>query len=279
MLTDDGEPELGGSRAVDDPVVERERDVADLRDSELALADDGSRRNSPDAEDRDLGVVDDRCLEEAGELARARDGEGRAAQLLRLERAGAGAFGQAGDFRGELVDRRRVTPADDGDDEPVTGLDRDAEVVPVEVDDLVAFEPRVQLGELLQGLRTRLQHRRQQELEVELAEVAFLHPRHRRHLAVGAGHVLGNQPPNPPQRLPASLRARSRCLSLRRGRATHVRFGHSSLRAGPFERVEVDAELLGKPAHERRRADTSLRATAGGLSPGHWPKWTPAVEK
>ena len=32
QTADDGEPELGGPRAVDDPVVECERDVADLRD-------------------------------------------------------------------------------------------------------------------------------------------------------------------------------------------------------------------------------------------------------
>ena len=55
----------------------------------------------------------------------------------------------------ELVDRRRVAAADDRDDEPVVGLHGDAEVVAVEVDDLVALEPRVQLRELLQRARRR----------------------------------------------------------------------------------------------------------------------------
>ena len=45
-----------------------------------------------------------------------------------------------------------VAAADDRHDEALVGLDGDAEVVAVEVDDLVALEPRVQLGELLQRL-------------------------------------------------------------------------------------------------------------------------------
>ena len=79
---DDGQAELGGAGAVDHAVVERERDVAGLRDRELALADDGPLGDPADAEDRDLGVVDDRRLEQAGELAGARDRERRAAELL-----------------------------------------------------------------------------------------------------------------------------------------------------------------------------------------------------
>ena len=53
-------------------MVERERDVAGLRDGELAVADDGSRRNSPDAENRDLGVIDYRRLQEAAQRSRVR---------------------------------------------------------------------------------------------------------------------------------------------------------------------------------------------------------------
>ena len=59
---------------------------------------------------------------------------------------------------GELVEAPRVAGADDRDDEPLVGLDGDAEVVAVEVDDLVALEPRVQLRELLQALGDRLEH-------------------------------------------------------------------------------------------------------------------------
>ena len=45
-----------------------------------------------------------------------------------------------------LLDRAALAAADDRDDEPVVGLHRDADVDAVEEDDLVALEPRVELG-------------------------------------------------------------------------------------------------------------------------------------
>ena len=74
---DHGEPELGGAGAVHDAVVERDGDVADLPHGDLAVAHDGPRGDPADAEDADLGVVDDRRLEEAAEPAGTRDGKGR----------------------------------------------------------------------------------------------------------------------------------------------------------------------------------------------------------
>ena len=67
----------------------------------------------------------------------------------------------------QLVDAARVAAADDGHDEPLVGLHGDAEVVAVEIDDLVALEPRVQLGELAQRQRGRAQHGRQEQLQVD----------------------------------------------------------------------------------------------------------------
>ncbi len=58
-------------------------------------------------------------------------------------------------------------PRTTGHDEPLLGLHGDAEVVAVEVDDLVALEPRVQLGELAQRERGRVQNGRQQQLQVD----------------------------------------------------------------------------------------------------------------
>ena len=58
---------------VDDAVVEGDRDVADLADDDLAVANDGARADPVQAEDRHLGMVDERRHEEAAELARARD--------------------------------------------------------------------------------------------------------------------------------------------------------------------------------------------------------------
>ena len=54
---------------------------------DFAVANDGARRDAADAEDRDLRVVDDRRLEEPGELPRARDRERRATHLVRRDRA------------------------------------------------------------------------------------------------------------------------------------------------------------------------------------------------
>ena len=134
---------------------------------DLAVAHDRARRDAVHAEDADLGVIDERCHEEAAELAGARDGEGRAAELLRQELPGACPLGERVDVGAQLVEAALPAGADDGHDEPLVGLHRDAEVVAVEVDDLVAFEPGVQLGELLQRERGRAQHRGEQQLQVE----------------------------------------------------------------------------------------------------------------
>ena len=88
----------------------------------------------------------------------------------------------------------RVAAAHDGHDEPLVGLDGDAEVVAVEVDDLVALEARVQLGELLQRQRRRTQHERQQLLQVDAGEVALLDVGDGGDLAVRARQVLDDLP-------------------------------------------------------------------------------------
>jgi hypothetical protein len=117
-------------------------------------------------------VVDQRRHEHARELARARD--------------------------------LRVAAAHDRHDEALLRLHREAEVVAVEVDDRVAVEARVQLRDLLQRFRARLQHLRDERREVDLGEVALLDPRHRGN-RVRAGHVLGDQPANAAQRLAPAL--------------------------------------------------------------------------
>ena len=116
---------------------------------DLAVPNDRPRRNAADAQDRDLRVVDDRRLEQPGELARARDGERRAtharpASSVPSRAASASraisAWISATDFSS--------APADDRDDETLLRLHGDADVAALEVDDVVAVEARVQLGEL-----------------------------------------------------------------------------------------------------------------------------------
>ena len=98
------------------------------------------------------------------------------------------------DLRRELVERTLVAAAHDRDEEAALGLHREAEVVALEQDDLVALEPRVELRELAQRERAGAEQRGHEPVERDAREVALLHPGDRRHLAVGARHVLGDQP-------------------------------------------------------------------------------------
>ena len=137
-------------------------------------------------EDPDLRGVDQRCHEQTGKLAGARDRERRAAQLAGLERPGTGPLGERVDVLPQLLDGTRVAAAHHGDEQALLGLHGDPEVVAVEVDDLVAFEPRVQLGKLAQRVRGRAKDEGQQHREVDAAEVALLDVGHGRDLTVRA---------------------------------------------------------------------------------------------
>src|ERR671923_1847932 len=118
---DDGKAELGGPRAVDHAMVEGDGDGAHWADGEVPVADRGPLRNAADAQDRDLGVVDDRRRQQPTELAGARDREGGTAQLLGLQLPRAGGVGEAVDLRRELIDGRPVAAADDRHDEALVG--------------------------------------------------------------------------------------------------------------------------------------------------------------
>ena len=107
---------------------------------------------------------------------------------------------------GQAPDARRRAPrpsairaaADDRDDEPVVGLHRDADVDAVEEDDLVALEPRVELGEPHDRGRDRADRVGDEARDVEAGEVAFLDEGDGGDLAVGARHLLDDRPPDPP---------------------------------------------------------------------------------
>src|SRR3954469_10250382 len=104
----DVEAELGRPRTVDDTVVERDRDVPDACRNDSAVAHHRAIADPADAQNRDFGMIDDRRLQQAAELAGARDRERRAAQLLRRELSRACALSQAPYFHAELVDRAAV---------------------------------------------------------------------------------------------------------------------------------------------------------------------------
>src|SRR5437764_602582 len=137
-----------------------------------------------DAEDRDRRVIDQRRREEPGRLAGARDGERAVAQLLERELSRVSRLGQASDLRLELVDRLRVDVAHDGDDEALVRLDGDADVAAVEIEEVVALDPRIQLGKLAERAGHGPQGQGEESLHVDVGEVALLDPGDRRDLSV-----------------------------------------------------------------------------------------------
>ena len=180
-LPDDCQAELGGARSVDHSVVERERDVAGpARPRRSPLRTTGRSATRPMLRIATSGWLTIGVWKRPASLP--------ALVTVNVEpRSSSGfsvparaAFDEPGHLGGQLVDRRRVAAADDRYDEAVVGLHGDADVVALEVDDLVAVDPRVQLGELLQRLGAGLEHGRHEELEVDPAEVGFLDPRHGR---------------------------------------------------------------------------------------------------
>ena len=108
-------------------------------------------------------------------------------------------------LRCQFLQRGCVAATDDRDDQPLLGLNGDTDVVALQIDDLVSFEAGVQLRELLQRSRGRLQHLRDELGEIEAGEVALLDERHRRHLAVRPRQVLDDLAPHPAHRLAPAL--------------------------------------------------------------------------
>jgi hypothetical protein len=87
-------------------------------DDDLAVARDRAVLDPVDAEDRDLGMVDQRSDEKSRRLAGAGHGEGAATQLLGLERAFVGCLGEALHLGVELVEGALVGAVDDRHDSP-----------------------------------------------------------------------------------------------------------------------------------------------------------------
>ena len=108
-----------------------------------AVDDDGRLLDGADGEDRDLRRVEhgDELLD--AEHAEVRDRERAALQVGQRQLAVARAADEIGAGAGDLLDAAPVGVADDGDDEPVRGRDRHADVRAGMSMDLVARERRV----------------------------------------------------------------------------------------------------------------------------------------
>ena len=115
------------------------------------------------AEDRDLGLVDDRGVEQGARAADVGDREGAAGQLVRADLVVAGAGGEVGDVPGEAGDVQLVGVRDHRDEQAARGVDRDGQVHGPVVGHLLALlvDRGVELRVLLERLDRRLREERQ----------------------------------------------------------------------------------------------------------------------
>ena len=267
QLLDHVEAEGSGSDSVDDPVVERDRDVSHGADDDLTVADDRPLDDPVEPDDRDLGVVDERRDQEPAELACARDRDRRVAELLDAEAAGSRAFGEATHVGVQLCDRAPRAASHHRDDEPVVGLHRDTHVDAVEEDDLVVLEPCVQLRKAHDRRRDCADRVRHQERDVDAGEVALLDERDGGNLAVRARHLLADHAANAAHGNPGPV-----CLT-----CGSLDVGLDDPTPGPaaLESDELDAESPCELPHRRRGAhgrrgvgghdgDDRLRRVLGG---------------
>src|ERR1035437_836306 len=142
--------ELVGQGAVDQAMVEAQREMADAADGDGVVDHYRSLIDGADAHDGDLGLINDRRAHQAAEAAEVGDGECAARHLVWFELPRAGARRQIhnGALQAEHV--LLVRAANDGDDQAVVESDRDADVNFIVVDDVVAIQRGVEQGILAQ---------------------------------------------------------------------------------------------------------------------------------
>src|SRR2546426_617662 len=135
----------------------------------------GALLDRADAEDRHLGLVDDRCARVRPEHARVRDREGAALDLVGRELLGPRALPQVVDRARQTAERQLVGALHDGHDEPPIERYRDPDVHIATVDDVVARDRGVHHRMFPQILGTRLRDER------EVREI---------HAALGGGRLV-----------------------------------------------------------------------------------------
>src|SRR5690606_37546076 len=130
---------------------------------ETAVLEHRTPLTTGDAEDRDLGRVDDRREERSADRAEARYREHAALHLVRTELAVARARRQLAELLRNLVDVLAVDVANDGNDETVLRIDREAEMRVALHHEVLAVrrERRLEVRELVEHQGARPQDERQ----------------------------------------------------------------------------------------------------------------------
>jgi hypothetical protein len=124
---------------------------------------DGALHGLVDADDRDLGRIDDRRRHDAAEPAETGDRDRRAREFLARRLARARGLGDAANLGGEIGERARLGVTHDRHLETVRRLGRDTDVHRAMADDDLALGivERVALRELLEHARQRRDDERQ----------------------------------------------------------------------------------------------------------------------
>ena len=115
---------LRGVVAVDDPVVDRDRQVHEVADDDLVAAHRRPLADLVHAQDGDLGGLMIGVAMHAAQRAQAGDRERRAGELLARRLAGAGQPRQPFDLGGQLGDRQPIRVAHDRHDQADLGRGR-----------------------------------------------------------------------------------------------------------------------------------------------------------
>ena len=241
-------PSLG---AVDDAVVVGEAQGELPDDRHGVVPDDRARLGAPHRENGGGSVRDDRGSLAPADRSDVGHGEGLAAQLVDLQCPVLRSRGQPADLPGQLVDRERSGVADNGDHQPVGGVDREADVVEAAFDDVIALHDRVEGGEADQD---RNQAGDQERLDRRLAETGPLGEKPVR-VGVPVGGHMGYLPPGPGEALrdgPAEAGHGFPHGGTGAGGGPHVRFGYASQWTGPRNPGEVHPQLVGQFPHERQ---------------------------
>src|SRR5919106_2479399 len=131
--------------AVAHPVVEGQRQLGDLADSQLAVDDPRLVDNPTDPEQGGLGVVDDRGGAVDAEDPVVVERDGAAGEVVGFELAPAGERGETAELVSQLERGLVERVPDDGHDKTAFGLGREAEIDVRELDDLLAVHAGVEL--------------------------------------------------------------------------------------------------------------------------------------
>src|SRR3954471_47137 len=290
--------------AVDDAVVVGQAERDHQPRAELAAVPHRLRRRLRDAQDRDLGRVDQRREPRPADAAEARDRERAALHVARLELPLARRARQLAELARDVEDALLVGVLDDRDDESVRRVGGEADVVVALEDEVVAVERAVELRERLERRHDRLDHQRDhrdlhallgvgvvrllaERLEVgdvrlvvvgdvrdhhpvavQVRAADLLDPRQRDALDLAELREVDLRPRQQPE--PRAFGAGGRGRRLRRARAAalrrrlDVRLLDPALAAGALHRREVDAELAREPPRARAGVHGAGRAVARG---------------